>query len=388
MKKKILILGSTGSIGKNTIKIIKKDKKNFDIKLISTNKNISEVIKQAKEFKIKNIIINDYNKFVETKKKYKNLNINFYNSFSIIDKLFKKKELFYSMISIVGIDGLNPSLKLIKFSKNIAIVNKESIICGWNLINKELNRFKTNFIPIDSEHFSIYSLIQNKNLKEIDKVFITASGGPFLNKSTSKSKNISKKEALNHPNWKMGQKISIDSSTMMNKVFEVIEAKKLFDLKYCNIFILTHPKSYVHAIVKFKNALIKILIHEPDMKIPIYNSLYSSTIKKISSQNLNLKILNNLELKKVNKNKFPLTKILDNLSEKDSLYETAIVTINDFFVSKYLANKISYHLMIKMIYKYCNLNQFLKYRKISPKNVMDIYKLRDYVSMKLNSLGI
>ena len=378
MKKKIIILGSTGSIGKNTIKIIKKDKKNFDIKLISTNKNVSEVIKQAKEFKIKNIIINDHNKFVETKKKYKNLRINFYNSFSVIDKLFKKKELFYSMISIVGIDGLNPSLKLIKFSKNIAIVNKESIICGWNLINKELNKFKTNFIPIDSEHFSIYSLIQNNNLKEIDKVFITASGGPFLNKSISKSKNISKKEALNHPNWKMGQKISIDSSTMMNKVFEVIEAKKLFDLKYGNIFILTHPKSYVHAIVKFKNALIKILIHEPDMKIPIYNSLYSSTIKKINSQNLNLKILNNLELKKVNKNKFPLTKILDNLSEKDSLYETAIVTINDFFVSKYLANKISYHLMIKMIYKYCNLNQFLKYRKISPKNVMDIYKLSNF----------
>ena len=130
MKKKIVILGSTGSIGKNTIKIIKKDKKNFDIKLLSTNKNISEVIKQAKEFKVKNVIINDYSKFIEVKKKYKKLKINFYNSFSIIDKLFKKKELFYSMISIIGIDGLNPSLQLIKYSKNIAFVNKESIICG------------------------------------------------------------------------------------------------------------------------------------------------------------------------------------------------------------------------------------------------------------------
>ena len=130
MKKKIVILGSTGSIGKNTIKIIKKDKKNFDIKLLSTNKNISEVIKQAKEFKVKNVIINDYSKFIEVKKKYKKLKINFYNSFSIIDKLFKKKEIFYSMISIIGIDGLNPSLQLIKYSKNIAFVNKESIICG------------------------------------------------------------------------------------------------------------------------------------------------------------------------------------------------------------------------------------------------------------------
>ena len=388
MKKKIAILGSTGSIGKNTIKIIKKDIKNFDIKLLSTNKNISEVIKQAKEFKVKNVIINDYSKFIEVKKKYKKLKINFYNSFSIIDKLFKKKELFYSMISIIGIDGLNPSLQLIKYSKNIALVNKESIICGWNLIRKELNKFNTNFIPIDSEHFSIYSLIKNNNNDLIDKVFITASGGPFLKFSNKRLKNIQKKEALNHPNWKMGKKISIDSSTMMNKVFEVIEAKKLFNLKYKNISILTHPKSYVHAIVKFKNALIKILIHEPDMKIPIYNSLYPLVKNKITSENLNLSILNNLELKKIDYRKFPLVTLLNNLKEKDSLYETILVVINDFFVSKYLNNEIKYHEMIKLIYKYSNFKEFLKFRKILPKNVIDIYRLRDYVSLKLSTLSV
>ena len=388
MKKKIVILGSTGSIGKNTIKIIRKDKKNFDIRLLSTNQNISEIIKQAKEFKVKNIIINDYKKFIETKKKYKNLNINFYNSFLILDKLFKKKELSYSMISIIGIDGLNPSLQLIKYSKNIAIVNKESIICGWNLIKKELKKFKTNFIPIDSEHFSIYSLIQNNNYNEIDKVFITASGGPFLNKSLKQMKNITKKEALNHPNWKMGKKISIDSSTLMNKVFEVIEAKKLFNLKYKDIIILTHPKSYVHAIVKLKNALIKILVHEPDMKIPIYNSLYLTTKKNIKSKELNISILNDLRLKKINHNQFPLIKILKNLNDNDSLYETIIVTINDYFVLKYLDNKIEYHQMIKLIHKYCNYSEFLKYRNILPINVTEIYKVRDYVSLKLSDLGI
>jgi len=388
MKKKIIILGSTGSIGKNTIKIIKKDKKNFNIILLSTNKNVSEIIKQAKEFKVKNIIINNYSKFIETKKKYKKLDINFYNSFSILDKLFKKKELFYSMISIVGIDGLKPSLQLIKYSKNIAIVNKESIICGWNLIRNQLDKFKTNFIPIDSEHFSIYSLIQKNNKNQIDKVFITASGGPFLNTSSKKLKNIKKKDALKHPNWKMGKKISIDSSTMMNKVFEVIEAKKLFNLNYKNISILTHPKSYVHAIVKFKNALIKILIHEPDMKIPIYNSLYPLTKNKVKSKKLNLSILNNLDLKKINYHKFPLLKLLNNLNEKDSLYETILVVINDFFVLKYLNNEIKYHEMIKLIYKYSNYNEFLKYRKILPKKVTDIYKLRDYVSLKLSTLSV
>ena len=388
MKKKIIILGSTGSIGKNTIKIIKKDKKNFNIILLSTNKNVSEIIKQAKEFKVKNIIINNYSKFIETKKKYKKLDINFYNSFSILDKLFKKKELFYSMISIVGIDGLKPSLQLIKYSKNIAIVNKESIICGWNLIRNQLDKFKTNFIPIDSEHFSIYSLIQKNNKDQIDKVFITASGGPFLNTSSKKLKNIKKKDALKHPNWKMGKKISIDSSTMMNKVFEVIEAKKLFNLNYKNISILTHPKSYVHAIVKFKNALIKILIHEPDMKIPIYNSLYPLTKNKVKSKKLNLSILNNLDLKKINYHKFPLLKLLNNLNEKDSLYETILVVINDFFVLKYLNNEIKYHEMIKLIYKYSNYKEFLKFRKILPKKVTDIYKLRDYVSLKLSTLSV
>jgi 1-deoxy-D-xylulose-5-phosphate reductoisomerase len=388
MKKKIVILGSTGSIGKNTIKIIKKDKKNFDIKLLSTNKNISEIIKQANEFNVKNIIINDYEKFIESKKKYRKLNINFYNSFSVIDKLFKKNEIFYSMISVIGIEGLNPSLQLIKYSNNIAIVNKESIICGWNLIKIELDKFKTNFIPIDSEHFSIYSLTQKNNYEQIDKVFITASGGPFLKKSIPKLKNIKKKDALNHPNWKMGKKISIDSSTMMNKVFEVIEAKKIFNLKYKDILILTHPKSYVHAIVKFKNALIKILIHEPDMKIPIYNSLYPSNKNKLKSKNLDLSILNNLELKKINHKQFPLVNLLKNLNEKDSLYETILVTINDFFVLEYLNNKIKYHEMIRLIYKYSNYREFLKFRKILPKKVTDIYRLRDYVSVKLSSLGI
>ncbi len=387
MKKKIVILGSTGSIGKNTISLIKKDKKNFDIQLLSTNKNTSVLIKQAKEFKVKNVIITDYKKFVETKKKFKNLDINFHNSFSIIDRLFKKKEIFYSMISIIGIDGLNPSLKLIKFTKNIAIVNKESIICGWSLIQKQLNKFKTNFIPIDSEHFSIYSLIKD-NPNQIFRVYITASGGPFLNKLMNKSKSISIKQALQHPNWKMGKKISIDSSTLMNKVFEVIEAKKLFNLKFENISILTHPKSYVHAIVQFNNALIKILIHEPDMKIPIFNSIYSSNHKTFKSKNLNLSILNDLKLKKINSKQFPLIKILGKLHNKDSLYETIIVTVNDYFVSKFLNNEIGYKHMIKLIYKYCNYKKFLKYRKNSVQNVEDIYKLRDYVRLKLTNLGV
>ena len=388
MKKKVVILGSTGSIGKSTINIIKKDRVNFDIILLSTNKNVSRVVSQAKEFKVKNVIINNLKKFNQAKVKYKNLKINFYNSFSAIDVLFKKKEIFYSMISIVGIDGLKPSLQLTKFTKNIAIVNKESLICGWNLIKKNLIKYKTNFIPIDSEHFSIFSLLQNDKSNNIDKIFITASGGPFLKYPNTKLKNITPKKALKHPNWKMGKKISIDSATMMNKVFEVIEAKNIFNLEYKNISILTHPKSYIHSILKFNNGLIKILIHEPNMRIPIHNSIYLKYPKKIKSNELNLKILNNLELNIIDHKKFPLVKILKKLPVNSSLYETILISVNDYFVFKFLNNKISYKELINLIYKYSNFKEFQKYKKIPVKKVQDIYKLRDYVSFKLDSLGI
>jgi 1-deoxy-D-xylulose-5-phosphate reductoisomerase len=385
MRKKIIILGSTGSIGKNTINIIKKDKKNFEIKLLSTNKNFSEIIKQAKEFKVKNIIINDYKKFNEAKKKYKRLNIHFHNSFSSIDKLFKKKEIFYSMVSIIGIDGLDPSLKLIKFSKNIAIVNKESLVCGWSLVKKKLDKYKTSFIPIDSEHFSIFSLLQNYKSSQIEKIYITASGGPFLNYTQSNLKNITINSALKHPNWIMGKKISIDSSTMMNKVFEVIEAKNIFNIQYKDISILTHPKSYVHAIVKFKNGLIKLLIHETDMKIPIFNSIYNNQNKYFKSESLDLEILNNLELKKININQFPLVKILNKLPKFNSLYETAIITINDFFVNSFLKKELSYSKMIKSINKLCNQKDILKFKRIPVKNINQILKLRSYLILKMEN---
>ena len=388
MKKKIIILGSTGSIGINTINIIRKDKKNFDIKLLSTNKNISEIIKQAKEFNVKNIIVNDYAKFIEIKKKYRKLNITFYNTFSVLDKILKKQKIFYSMISLVGLDGLNPTLKLIRYSKNIAVVNKESLICGWNLIKDKLKKFKTNFIPIDSEHFSISELIKNKNLSTIEKIYITASGGPFLNFSKFKLSKVSVNDALNHPNWKMGKKISIDSATMMNKVFEVIEAKNIFDINYNKISILIHPKSYVHALIKFNNGQIKILAHEPDMKIPIHNSLYSQNPKRLKTNDLNLDILNNLSFKKINYSQFPTTKIINSLPKINSLYETALVTINDYFVFKFLENKINFKRLISLICKHSNHAHFTKLKKIPVKKISDIYKTREYVSYKLDILGI
>lgn len=388
MKKNVVILGSTGSIGTETINLIKKDKKNFNIKLLSTNTNIKKIYNQAKLFKVKDIIINDFQSYKKAKKLYKKSPIKIHHSFSVINKLFKKKEIFYSIVSVVGLDGLDPSLRLIKYSKNIAIINKESLICGWNLILKKLTKFKTNFFPLDSEHFSIFSLVGNIKPKNVDKIFITASGGPFLNYTKSRLLKANVNQALKHPNWNMGKKISIDSSTMMNKLFEVIEAKKIFNLPYNKIKILVHPKSYVHAIVKFNNGLTKIILHEPKMIIPIHNSIYFDKNKKIKNKELNFKTLNNLNFQSVNIKKFPLIKILNILPAKDTLFETVLITINDYFVSFFLKKVINYKELINYIEFYAQNKIFHKFKKITPKNLNDIYQTRNYVNEKLNNLGI
>ncbi len=388
MKKNVVILGSTGSIGQNTFNIIKKDKKNFDIKLLSTNKNVFEIIRQAKEFKVKNIIISDYDAFIKAKLKNKDKNINIFNKFKDIDKILNKKEIFYSMVAVSGLEGLQPTLILPKYSKHLAIANKESLICGWSLIQKELKKYNTNFLPIDSEHYSIFSLINDIKKTDIKKIYITASGGPFLNYPIKKFKFIKPAQALKHPNWKMGKKITIDSATLMNKVFEVIEAKNIFNIPYNKIAILTHPSSYVHALVMFKSGITKLLIHEPDMKIPIYNSIYNSNNnllkKNINTKRLNFKIINNLDLKNVNVKKFPTIKLLKILPENNTLFETVLITINDYLVYKFLDNKISFEELNNMLLKFTLSKDFSKYKKIIPKNLKQINDLRELVSLKMS----
>ncbi len=387
MKKKIVILGSTSSIGRSLLNIIKKDKKNFKIELLTANSNYKNLISQAIKFKVKNIIITDPDSFKKTKIICRNKKINIFQNFESLKRILPKK-VDYVMSAISGIGGLLPTYKIINRTKLIAIANKEAIVCGWPLIKSELKKNKTSFIPVDSEHFSIFSLIENKETNDIEKIYITASGGPFLNLAKNKFKKIKLSDALKHPNWRMGKKITIDSATLMNKVFEVIEAKNIFDIDYKNISILTHPKSYVHAIIKFKNGLTKFLIHEPDMKIPIYNSLYHKTGKSFKNNTLNFNTLNNLNLKKVEENKFPLVKLLNKLPKNSSLFETVLITVNDYLVYKFLDKKINFQKLNKLIHKISNLKEFQKFKKIKPKSVDQINNLRNYVHLKIESLGI
>ena len=244
------------------------------------------LLHQAKKFKVKNIIITDLKNYLKIKKLNKDKNINIYQDFKDLNNILNKK-IDYSMSSIMGLDGLLPTIKIVKFTKNIAVVNKESLICGWDLIKKEIKKYKTNFVPIDSEHFSIYTLIKNYKISDIERIYITASGGPFINLPKKNFKSIKLKQALKHPNWKMGNKITIDSSTLMNKVFEVIEAKNIFNLNLDKISILIHPKSYIHALISFNDGMIKIIAHETTMDIPILNSLFNERNQIIKTKVLN-----------------------------------------------------------------------------------------------------
>ena len=386
--KKIAIFGSTGSIGSSLLKIIKKDKKNIKVQLLTTNENYQKLLLQVKFFNVKNIIITNIKSFLIVKKILKRKKINIYNNFDCLEEIFYENEIDYTMSAISGFDGLKPTLDILKFTKTIAIANKESIICGWSLIEKKLKKHNTKFVPVDSEHFSIWSLLNNQNNNNIEKVFITASGGPFLNFPIKNFKSITPNLALKHPNWSMGKKISIDSATMMNKIFEIIEAKKIFKLNYNQLKILIHPQSYLHAIVKFNNGLSKLLVHDTTMEIPIFNSLYYKTKKIMSSKKININILNNLSLKTLDKKVYPAIKILDLISNNDSLYDTVIVSANDKLVELFLNKVIKFTDISSILLKLLKKEEFIKYKLIKPKNINDIQRINKYVGLKIISMCV
>ena len=383
MIKNIFLLGSTGSIGKTVLSILKKDKRNFRLKLLTTNSNVTKLYNQAIQFKVKDVVIFNKNEYLKNYKKFKKKKINVYSS---IEKVFKskKKKSYITINAISGIDGLEPSLKIIKYSNNLAIANKESIICGWKFLKQELLKNKTGFIPLDSEHFSIWSLIKNEKIQNINKVYLTASGGPFLNSKINKIKNINPKYALRHPNWKMGKKISIDSATMMNKIFEVIEAIKIFKLSSKQVDILIHPKSYLHAIINFNNGLTKFLAHDTSMTVPIANAMYENyKIYNHPKNKFRYEMLNGLNFIKPDIKKFPLLEIL-NYEFNNTYLEIILVSLNDALVKKYLEYKISYFSIHLLMIKLLKKPYFTKYYSAKPRNIKDIKIMVDRVNIYVN----
>ena len=388
MKMKIAILGSTGSIGKNTLEIINKNINKFELELLTTNSNVSNIVSQVKKFKVRNIIVRDKVSYNLVKKKLKKNKVNIYNEYNSFKKIFIKGKIDYVMSAISGFQGLEPTIKIIKHTKRIAIANKESIICAWDLIKKQLIKNKSDFIPVDSEHFSIWQCLDGFDVSDVEKIYITASGGPFLNLPINQFRKVKPSNAINHPTWKMGKKISVDSSNMMNKVFEILEAQKIFNLKKKQLKILIHPNAYLHSIIKFNNGISKLLVHETNMKIPIFNTLYNKKQKKMNSKNIDIKKLNNLNLSTPNIKKFKLLNILNKFGDKNSLYETVLVSANDELVNQFLKNNINYEDIYTLINKILNIQEFRLLKKKIPKNINEIANLNKYVRLKTLNLCI
>ena len=383
MRKNIAIIGSTGSIGKTLLSLV--NHKNYKIVLLAANRNYKNLLKQAVKYRVKNLIITDPVSYAKALKFKNSKTIKIYNSFEHLNKILKKK-LDYVMSSFSGINGLEPTYKLIKHTKTIAIANKESIICAWPLLKKELKKNKTKFIPVDSEHFSIWSDIKYAETKNIKKIFLTASGGPLLKLDSNQLKNINRSIVLNHPTWKMGKKISIDSATMMNKCFEVMEAKNIFEIDYKKIKILIHPSSYVHAIVQYNNGIFKLIAHDTTMKIPIFNTINSGNELYNETSILNLKKLNNLDFQPIDRNKFPVLHLLKLLPNKHSMFETVIVSINDIIVQKYLDGKIQFNDISKLILKFIKSKEYQRFKHIYPKNINQIMTLKMKINHRISNI--
>ena len=383
MRQTISILGSTGSIGLTSLDLIDRKKNKFIVFLLAANKNFRIICRQINKYKPKYFIISDKKILSKVKKKFKKKNIKFLNKF---DEISLKKKIDITISAIPGLEGLQPTISMTKISKRILIANKESVICGWGLIKKIANKYKTKIIPIDSEHFSILKLIKNHSIEDIKKIYITASGGPFLNFEYKDLKKVQPKAALKHPKWKMGKKISIDSATMMNKILEIIEAQKLFNIPNNKIDILIHPESLVHAIIELKNGLSQFIYHDTTMKIPLANAIFEKKLDiqdfKIFKKNNRQEVFNKLTFSKVDKKNFPIIKIKDRANEYPS---TSIIlnAANEILVEYFLQKKLPFLSISKIILTIMNDRNYYKYAIRKPKNINQIKEIDLWVKKRI-----
>ena len=376
MKRLISILGSTGSIGLTTLKIVDKKKNYFQPYFFAANKNYNLICKQIKKYKPHFFLIQNQKVFNKVKKKFKIGKTKIINSLNV--RTLRVSSI--TVTAIPGLAGLPLTLSMIKKSKKMLIANKESIICGWSLINKNSLKYKTEIIPVDSEHFSILKLIENTKLDQIEKVYLTASGGPFLDFKKKKLEKIKPEQALKHPKWDMGKKISIDSSTLINKVLEYIEAQKLFNLSNDKLEIIIHPESLVHAIIKFKNGLTKFIYHETSMIIPIANAIFNNDLSINKFLNDKKKI-RSLTFERPNQMNFPIIKILNRVNEFPS---TSIIVnaSNEVLVDHFLRKKVPFLGIPLIIQKILSDRNYKKYAIKVTKDLKHIYEISSWAKNK------
>lgn len=339
--KTISILGATGTIGQNTLDIIRRNKDNFRLIALTGHKNIELLAKQAIEFGAEFVATACENKYEELKQALKGTEIQFgAGETAILEAASRPVDI--SMAAIVGVAGLKPTLKSLEVAKLVALANKECLVSAGDLFMQAAKQHQTTLIPVDSEHSAAFQCLAGHQISEISKLTLTASGGPFRNFTKEQLQTVSKEQALKHPNWEMGAKITIDSATLMNKGLELIEAKYLFDLKANQVDMVVHPQSIIHCLVSFFDGSVLAQLSEPDMRVPIAYSLSWPKRMKTPIKPVDLVEISNMDFEAGDEERFPCLKLARQVMESDEFNGPALNAANEVAVEAFLSNKCSY----------------------------------------------
>lgn len=360
MKKRIAILGSTGSIGTQSLEVLKAHPDKFELEVITAQNNSKLLIKQAIEHQPNVVVISNDLLYGEVRDALEHYDIKVYAGEDSLSQVVEMETIDQVIMALVGYAGLKPTIHAIKAGKNIALANKETLVVGGALIQELLKKYKSRIIPIDSEHSAIFQCLVGEFNNSIEKIYLTASGGPFRGWGQDKLKKVTKAQALNHPNWEMGCKITIDSASMMNKGLEVIEAKWLFDLNADQIDVIVHPQSIVHSLVQFTDGSIKAQMGLPDMKLPIQYAL--TYPERIQSDFPRFNFVNHPELNF----EAPDLKIFRNLAlafeamKMGGNTPCVLNAANEVLVSSFLKERVGFLEMPEIIEKCMNQISFVK----------------------------
>ena len=383
--KNIAILGSTGSIGTQTLEVISENKNKFKIDLLSANRNYKLLIEQAIKYKPKTIIFGDINYKRNLEKGLKHEKIKIYYGEKALNNFTEFCNPSLVLTALVGKSGLIPTINAIKNNIDIALANKETLVVAGEIIMKLCEKHNVNIYPVDSEHSAIYQCLVGEKHETIEKIILTASGGPFRNKKLNDLKKITKKEALNHPNWSMGDKITIDSSTLMNKGLEIIEAQFLFNVNIDTIDVVIHPESIIHSMVEFNDGSIKAQLGEPDMKLPIQYALGFSERIKNNYKRFNFSKNNKLTFEEPCIKTFKNLQLAFEAGKQGGNMPCILNASNEIAVDAFLKEKIAYLDMTKIIEESLNKISYIASPNLDQLIETDL-KTREYSKDKIKNI--
>lgn len=340
----ISILGATGSIGTQTLDVIRKSKEELRLIAISANTSVKKVIEIIEEFNILYVAMMDKKSAEEIKKycDYNNKNIEVYDGIEGLNKISTLKEIDIVVTSVVGMIGLEPTIKAIEAKKDIALANKETLVVAGEIVMNKAKEHNVKILPVDSEHSAIFQSLRGNDLKTLKKIILTASGGPFRRKTTNELVDIKVEDALKHPKWNMGRKISIDSATLMNKGLEVIEAHWLFDCDYDNIQVVVHPQSIVHSMVEYNDGSIIAQLGAQDMRLPIQYAINYTERKELIADTIDFYNISQLTFEKPDMDTFKSLKLAYKAGKIGGLMPTILNGANEACVELFLEKKIKF----------------------------------------------